>query len=234
MSITLAKGAVYIDVNSASIIAALGYTPNIAGAVTITSGMTLNATHWSKALVFNSATPITITLPQQSTLTTAVGTTNIPYYENIGAGTVTFATQGSETFATGSNTTADTGSRGAILRDSSTTWSLSGGTIVLTSSMQFVLATGANNTYPIGFTPGAGTITAISSVCTSGTITANVTISNNAITVTASSVSSTPSTQVPTAANTFAAGEIIRVVLTANSSAVGANINVQYTYRQNI
>lgn len=219
---------------ASDIIAALGYTPNIAGAVVITSSITLDATHWSKALVFNSATPITITLPQQSTLATAVGTTNIPYYENIGAGTVTFATQGSETFATGSNTTADTGARGAILRDTSTTWSLSGGTVVLTSSMQYAAATGGNGTFAIGITPGAGAVTAIGSVCTSGTITANVTISNNAITVTASSVSSTPTTQVPTAANTFAAGEILRGVFTSNSSAVGVLINVQYTYRQNI
>lgn len=95
---------------------------------TITSDTTLGVSHWGKRLIFNSASALTITLPQQSTTATVAGVWF--EYENIGAGTITFIKQGVETL--NGNTSAAQYASGKVFRDTTTSWIVSGGTATVT------------------------------------------------------------------------------------------------------
>lgn len=88
--------------------------------VTITNTTTLDASHWGKMIFFNNALPITITLPQQSTIPTTAGT--YFYFCSVAnvTNTVTFAVQGSDTLT--GPTTCPSGSSGMFVRDRTTDW----------------------------------------------------------------------------------------------------------------
>lgn len=106
--------------------------------VTITGDTTLGASHWGKKILFNSASAITITVPQQSTTTTVAGVWF--QYENINAGTVTFVKQGAETLS--GNTTVAAGAGGNMFRDTTTNWAGFGGTATLNMpGLNFVIDT---------------------------------------------------------------------------------------------
>jgi hypothetical protein len=96
-------------------------------ATTITGSTTLGASHWGKRLIFNSASAITITLPQQSTLTTVAGVWF--EYENINTGLVTFVKEGSETLT--GNTTCAQNQAGKFFRDTTTDWFNFGATAIV-------------------------------------------------------------------------------------------------------
>lgn len=88
---------------------------------------TLVATDYGKLITLNNASAITLTLPQQSTLTTTNG-----FWckvRNLGAGTVTIVKQGSETLD--GNTTLITGAEALIERPTTTKWAVSYGTAIV-------------------------------------------------------------------------------------------------------
>lgn len=88
---------------------------------------TLVASDYAKLITFNNASPITLTLPQQSTLTTTDG-----FWckvRNLGVGTVNIVKQGSETLD--GNTTLITGAEALIERPTTTKWATSYGTAVV-------------------------------------------------------------------------------------------------------
>jgi hypothetical protein len=90
---------------------------------------TLVAADNRKLITFSNASDITVTLPQQSTLTTVAGFSC--KFLNIGAGTVTFIKEGSETLI--GNTLAATNAGGSIERPSTTSWEIFGGTAIVNS-----------------------------------------------------------------------------------------------------
>lgn len=174
---------------------------------------TLQDTDKVALVTLNNAAAVTLTLPQQSTLTTA--TNYFCAVENIGAGTVTIVKEGAETLI--GNTTLLPGTQCVIRRPTTTSWSVFGGSaIVNMSGLPFIIQTATNTTItlvaycgcPVTFlglaekagsltTPGArsiainGTpITGLSAVAvtTTGTYTAatalNKAVRGDAVTVT--------------------------------------------------
>lgn len=90
---------------------------------------TLVASDYAKLITFNNASPITLTLPQQSTLPTTDG-----FWckaRNLGVGTIATVKQGSETLD--GNTTLITGAEALIERPTTTKWAISYGTAVKNS-----------------------------------------------------------------------------------------------------
>lgn len=88
---------------------------------------TLLASDCGKTITLSNAAAITVTLPQQSTTTTAEGFWCRLF--NIGAGTVTIVKQGAETLI--GNTTLITNAECLIQRITTTTWSSQYGTAVV-------------------------------------------------------------------------------------------------------
>lgn len=198
--------------------------------ITLTASTTLSYIHWGKRIIVNSASAVTITLPQQSTEATNAGT--FLQIVNIGVGDVTLAKQGSETLT--GNTLLATNAVARVSRDTTTNWSVSGGTSVLTSSVPFTVDIVGNNTYSMAKMPFTGTIINLHSISRSGTCTATFSINAVTITATANSVSTTSQTQSPTANNIFIAGDYLNVAVTSNSSCLGMNLNIDFMYRVNI
>jgi len=94
----------------------------------------------------------------------------------------------------------------------------------------FAIDTVANQDYTIILrAPHAGTITETSSKCTSGTATATFKIGSTPLGGTANAVSSSQVNQAQDSANTFAAGDLIQVTMSANSACLGAVFSVKYT-----
>jgi hypothetical protein len=86
-----------------------------------------------------------------------------------------------------------------------------------------------NGTFFVCRAPTAGTINSTYTDCTSGTCTARWQINGVNVGSAANSVSTTADTETHTTDNTFAAGAIITVVLSSNSSCLGALLNCQVT-----
>lgn len=94
----------------------------------------------------------------------------------------------------------------------------------------FAIDTVANQDYTIILrAPHAGTITETSSKCTSGTATATFKIGATPLGGTPNAVSTSQVNQAQASANTFAAGDLILVTMSANSACVGAVFSVKYT-----
>lgn len=94
----------------------------------------------------------------------------------------------------------------------------------------FAIDTVADQDYTIILrAPHAGTITETSSKCTSGTATATFKVGTTALGGTANAVSTSQVNQAQSSSNTFAAGDLIKVTMSANSSCLGAVFSVKYT-----
>lgn len=204
----------------------------VVGVVTITSSTVLDSSYWNKKILFNSATPITVTFPQQSTLATAVGV-NFEC-ENISAGDVTIATQGAETLS--GNALFASGASGSVFRNTTTSIGISGGTSILTWQQTFAIETAANNAYntiQLNFT---GTLTSISTIARTGTCTATTAINGVNVTATANAVSTSNNTQAVTGNNTFLAANsyYLRTTISSNSGCQDILITYTGTLKQNI
>ncbi len=224
-------GTPYVNISSGNPVVALDPGLDV---IPITSSTVLNGSHWGQYLIFNSASPITVTLPE---LATSFSTTATFFnFSNIGNGLVTFATQGSDTLTGNLSAICATGGNGTVTRTSSVNWNLSGGTQLLTGATGTLnVDTVGNNTYVIvpSF-PGTATITSLVSICGSGTCTATFAIAGVNIGATANSVSSVKQTQAATSANTILAGNALTVTISANSSAVRMALSALYTYMVNL
>lgn len=198
-------------------------------ATVITATTTLNASHWGKKLLFNPSSDIVITLPQQSTLATVAGT-NLQW-ENIGTAKITWVKEGSETLT--GNIDGDAGSSGSVFRNTTTNWSVEGGTFVQGFVINYNLQTVSDNTFPIIKPNFNGIITSISSICRSGTCTATIKIDSTAVTATANSVSTTEDIEAVTAANTFTNSNFINVTVSSNSSCLDMLLTISGTFREN-
>lgn len=109
-------------------------------------------------------------------------------------------------------------------------WSRTGAQQSQTFGISFAIDTVANQDYTIVLrAPFAGTITETASQCTSGTATATFKVNTTALGGTANAVSSTLQTQAQASANTFAANDLIKVTMSANSSCIGALFTIKYT-----
>ncbi len=88
---------------------------------------TLAATDAGKIITLNNASAVTVTLPQQSTITTVAGFWC--HLRNIGAGTVTVVKEGAETL--NGNTTMITNAEMIVERITTTAWTTFGGTAII-------------------------------------------------------------------------------------------------------
>src|SRR4051812_25777097 len=184
-------------------------------ATTITTSTVLDASHWGKRIIFNSAGAITITFPQQSTLATVAGVWG--EFENIGAGDVTFAVQGAESFTNGSNTLVAQGASGKFFRDTTTSWQVMGGTSTIIFEFLLEKQTPANTTYYGPLMKFSGSVTSLNGICNSGTI--NVAINFNGGTSMGNTVVSSSGVTAPISSNnSFVSGDRFTWVTTSNSS----------------
>jgi hypothetical protein len=91
---------------------------------------TLVAEDNRRLLIFDNSSAVTVTLPQQSTLTT--NSSFSCKFLNLGAGTVTFIKEGAELIV--GNITAETNSGGRIERPLISRWAISGGTSIVNNT----------------------------------------------------------------------------------------------------
>jgi len=191
---------------------------------------TVVAADSGKTITFNNASAITVTLPQQSTIGTSAGFWF--RFLNIGAGAVTFVKEGSDTLA--GNTLANQYAGGTISRQTTTSWSVQGGTatVVEQFTVAFVNTLVNDKVYDIVVPNFSGTILGLSlrntSAGTAGTYTAKI----NSTTITGLSAIANTTTRTltaATAANTFVSGDVISYTPTGITTVVDAFITVYYT-----
>lgn len=201
-------------------------------AVNAQSGTTYTVvlSDFGKLITFNNASPITVTLPQQSTTTTSAGF--FCWFLNIGAGLVTIVKEGAETLA--GNTTLAQNSECKVERPTTTSWSTFGGTA--TVNFEFpAMATTATANQVLTFTENAacaGTILSVAQAATSFGTAGTYTVAINGSTVTGlSAITNTTSRTITsaTAANTFAVGDIITITMGA-TVAVGVSYIATLVY----
>lgn len=186
---------------------------------------TLAASDEAKMVTMNNASAITLTLPQQSTVTTSAG-----YWvrvRNLGAGTVTLVKEGSDTLD--GNTTILQYGEAQIFRQSTTKWTVFGGTAsypwqieaarvpsVPSASATYVLVAKAKSAFTI-----TGFVQAATSLGTAGTYTIN--INGGAVTGLSAVANATSITETAaTAANSVAVGDQVTIVFSGTiASPVG-------------
>lgn len=207
----------------------------IVGTVNAQTGTTytLVASDFRGKVTANNASAQTYTLPQQSTLTTVAGESC--WIQNIGTGNVTFVGEGAETVS--GNTLLAAGATALIYRNTTTNWSIFGGTAQITFAFEktFQAIAGGDVRYFSVNAPCAGTITQCSQVAQSLGTAGSYTISINGVNVTGlTSVTNTTSktTTSATAANTFSVGDTIAVTFT--STVAGVNWEGTLSYIRNL
>jgi hypothetical protein len=205
----------------------------ITGTVNAQTGTTytLVAADFRGKVTASNVAAQTYTLPQQSTLTTAAGVSC--YIENISTGTVTLVKEGSETLI-GQNTTIAPGATALIYRDTTTSWSVFGGSSTVTDMVaggEIDLVT--NNVYNIVlYAPFAGTISAFTQSATSLGTAGTYTIKVNSTSVTGLTtvVNTTAITRtVATAANTFVVGDAISITFASTVTLTNFCYQLEYT-----
>ncbi len=180
----------------------------------ITNSTTVGVSHFGCYVIINSASAITVTLPQQSTTATVAGVRM--RFINIGAGLVTFAKEGSETLI--GNTICATNQTIDVNRDTTTQWVTFGGTAVVADIIAGS-AVGAivNQAYDIAVRmPYAGTITGITTKSTTTAVAGTFTVAIAGVSVTglttvANGASGVRTNTTASAANTFAIGDYITI-----------------------
>lgn len=191
---------------------------------------TLTAADCGKYITLSNASAITLTLPQQSSVTTTAGFWCI--VRNIGAGTVTIQKQGSETLT--GNTTITTNSEVRIERNTTTNWSVFAGTATVNMmGVHTLIQTVSNNTITlVGYAGSPGTLLGVyqkaRSIGTAGTF--NIQINGSNVTSLTSLVPSTAgSYTAATGANTIARGDQITIVYSGTTSVVDHGISLDFT-----
>jgi len=185
---------------------------------------TLVADDYAKLITFNNASPITVTLPQQSTLATTTGF----HCEvlNLGVGRINYVKEGAETLD--GNTTQNQYTRVKIGRPTTTKWSVAYGTALKPSQIEaarvptnpvagtiYYLTVKAKNPFTItGFVQQASSLAG-----SPGTYTVSI----NGVAVTGlSAVANTTITETAaTALNSVSAGDQVTIVLTGVVTPVG-------------
>ena len=185
---------------------------------------TLTADDYAKLITINNASPITITLPQQSTVPTTTGF----HCEvlNLGVGRITYVKEGAETID--GNTTQDQYVRVKIGRPTTTKWSIAYGTALKPSQIEaarvpsvpvagttYVLVAKAKDPFTI-----SGFVQQATSLATAGTYTINI----NGVAVTGLSAVANTTAITETAAtalNSVSAGDQVTIVLTGIVTPVG-------------
>ncbi len=183
-------------------------------ATTLVASTTLGVSHFGKYIPVNSASAVTITLPQQSTTPTLAGVHG--RIINLGAGLVTVAKEGAETLT--GNTTIATNQTMDFERNTTTNWATFAGTSVVADvipgSVNGVIV---NQTYDIAVRmPYAGTITGITTKSTTTSVAGTFTVAIAGVSVTglttvANGASGVRTNTTASAANTFAIGDYITI-----------------------
>lgn len=179
---------------------------------------TLVADDYAKLITINNASPITVTLPQQSTLPTT--TSFFCEVLNLGVGAITYVKQGAETID--GNTTQNQYTRVKIGRPTTTKWSVVYGTALKPSQIEaarvpsvpvagttYVLVAKAKDPFTI-----SGFVQQATSLATAGTYTINI----NGVAVTGLSAVANTTTITETAAtalNSVSAGDQVTIVFAA-------------------
>jgi hypothetical protein len=194
---------------------------------------TFVATDFTGRVTANNASAQTYTLPQQSTLTTAAGVG--VWLENIGTGTVTLVKEGTETLL--GNSTLAPGATAYILRDTTTTWSVFGGTAATIFSFEktFAAVAAGDTRYFTVAAPCAGTLIDCSQVAASLGTAGTYTVQIDGVSVTGLTTvtnTTTKTTTAASAANTFSYGSTITV--TFNSTVAGVNWEATLRYTRNL
>lgn len=213
---------------TAAVAAAGGGTP-ATNAQTGTT-YTLQASDNGALITLNNASAVTLTVPQQSTLTTATN-----FYcavQNIGAGTVTIVKQGAETLI--GNFTLLPGVQCIVRRPTTTSWSVLGGTaIVNMMGLQNIIASVINSTITLtAFAGCAGTILGVGEDAGSLTTAGTFAIKINGTTVTGlSAVTPTTAGSYTTASalNTFSRGDVITITYAGTLAIVNHSVTIDYT-----
>lgn len=191
---------------------------------------TLVATDAAKMVTLSNASPVTLTLPQQSTLTTSVG--YWAWIENKGSGTATIVKEGAETLK--GNTTLATNAVAWVYRDTTTSWQVFGGTATVNMpGYNTLIETVSNVTYTlVGYAGNAGTLLGVYQKCRALTTAGTFNIQINGVNVT-SLTSVVPSTAgsytAATGANTFARGDQITIVFSGTNAVLDQNICIDFT-----
>jgi len=179
---------------------------------------TLVADDFAKLITFNNAAAITVTLPQQSTLTTTTGF--FCKIRNLGVGVITFVKEGAETLD--GNTTLNQFGEVLIERPTTTKWSVAYGTALRPSQIEaarvpsvpvagttYVLVAKAKDPFTI-----TGFVQQATSLATAGTYTINI----NGVAVTGLSAVANTTAITETAAtalNSVSAGDQVTIVFAA-------------------
>ncbi len=177
---------------------------------------TLVAADFRGRVTLNNAAGGTLTLPQQSTLTTAAGVGC--WVENTGAGSWTIVKEGSEVLL--GNTTLAPGATAYVFRDTTTTWTVFGGTAVINEQITgSAVGTIVNQVYEISvYMPFAGTILGIATKSTTTAVAGTYTVAISGVSVTglttvANGASGVRTYTAASAANTFVRGDYITITL---------------------
>lgn len=192
---------------------------------------TVVAADYGKTITFSNASPVTVTLPQQSTTTTAAGFFGT--FVNLGAGLVTIVKEGAETLI--GNTTLAQNATSYFNRVTTASWSVFGGTS--TVNFEYSISPAAvTATQAYTFTQNAasaGTILSCAQAATSFVTAGTYTVAINGVTVTGLSAitnSTSKTVTTATAANTFAVGDVITLTLGGTvSTGVGYSATINYS-----
>jgi hypothetical protein len=191
---------------------------------------TLVADDFAKLITFNNASPITVTLPQQSSLTTTTGF--FCKVRNLGVGLITFVKEGAETLD--GNVTLNQFGEVLIERPSTTKWSVAYGTaIVIEQSTIAITGTLTNaKVYDAFIAPDNVTIIGFSLRNTSATVAGTYTVAIDGTTVTGLSAIANSTTRTrtdPTALNTMTYQQVLTYTPAGSTLLVDAFITVFYT-----
>jgi hypothetical protein len=195
--------------------------PNATELVSKTASFTVTDADKGKLFIVNSASNITLTVPETSTEAIDVG--SFWHVLNINAGDITIAKEGSDVL--NGNTLVQQNAVAQITKrvaGSPNTYEVFGGTSIQTFTIEHhVDISGGDGTYYFSRPRFDGTIINMFGVLTTGTATlaANSTlISSSAVTHGALSLSTTPATVSVTANNTYDNSDKIEIVTSSSSS----------------
>jgi hypothetical protein len=191
---------------------------------------TLVADDFAKLITINNASPVTITLPQQSTLVTTTGF--FCKVRNLGVGVITFVKEGAETLD--GNTTLNQFGEVLIERPTTTKWSVAYGTaIVIEQSTTAITGTLTNaKVYDAFIAPDNVTIIGFSLRNASATTAGTYTVAIDGTTVTGLSAIANSTTRTrtdPTALNTMTYQQVLTYTPAGSTLLVDAFITVFYT-----
>jgi hypothetical protein len=188
--------------------------------------------HFGRFINFNSPVPITITLPDQATVPTQVGT--FLKGANIGAGLVTFVTMGADSSSGNTDMIMATGTSVEIIRNYDTNWEINGGSAFFIGKLSQVIAAFANSTYSLEpYMPVAGTFANMVSKCQSGTANATFDINGTPLGSDPNAVSNSRDIQGAGAPCTFALGDEINVTGDTAVACLYANLGGSFFYMGN-